>query len=165
MKNIIVVILIFSLFSCKENLDKNELIANPNIVQTLDSFVKYGSCDDCIYELYIDKKAPQLCELILYKGKYSLMERTGNNTVLPVTYFKTSRGIRVEVYSGSEDYFRKSNATKSNHIMKDDSVIENTDNYKIWVVQDSAGVFTTREVRFAYPFMPLPKANVSFEKH
>lgn len=160
MKKIIIITFVFWLLSCKENKEEHELIASPNIVQILDSFVKQGNCDDCIYELYIDKKSPQLSELILYKGKYSLMERTGSKIVQPITYFKTSKGFKVGVYSGSEDYFSSSEAVKSNHT----SVIENTDDYKIWVIQDSAGVFKKREVRFAYPFMPFPKDKVSFEK-
>lgn len=161
------IVLIF--ISCKKEISKNEsvLIPKNNISNILNNFVIEDKCNECIYELYIDKKNPHYYELILYKGEKSLTSLENDyNEQVPVSIVKLKSGIKFNVYSGAEHYFTKSNNVElvKNEKRKiiDSLNPKNEKEYKVWIVKDSMNILTTTKRDAVYPFMPLPRGRIYF---
>jgi len=155
------ILIILILYSCnKETKGDMSLKPNNEMLKIMDSFVAENYCEDCIYELYIDKIDPNIYTTILYTGKQSLTnEENFNNQQEAVNIAKTTNGKIFKIYTGIEYYFRK----KSNNLK-----IEKNDEYDstknaILIVKDSFGKLTTIKQTYAYPFMPLPKPDVSIK--
>jgi hypothetical protein len=169
-KTIIFICTVLIFISCKEenNQDESVLIPKKNISNILNNFVAEDKCNECIYELYIDKKNPHYYELILYKGKKSLTSEENNyNEQIPISIVKLKSGIKFNIYSGIEHYFIKSDNVKllKNERTKiiDSLNPKNDIEYKVWVVKDSMDVLTTTKRDAAYPFIPLPKGKIYFD--
>lgn len=155
------ILIILILSSCnKETKGNMSLKPNNEMLKIMDSFVAENYCEDCIYELYIDKIDPHIYTTILYTGKQSLTdEENFNNQQEAVNIAKTTNGTIFKIYTGIEYYFRK----KSNNLKIEKNDEYDTTKNAILIVKDSFGKLTTIKQSYAYPFMPLPLPDVSIK--
>jgi len=160
MKTTYVILLVVVLFSCnKQKAEPVSLKPNNAMLKIMDDFIKENACEGCIYELYIDKVEPHTYTSILYAGKQSLTaEENFNNQQIAINTTKTTNGTVFKIYTGIEYYF-----TKGSNIPGKVLKIKQYDDTKnaILIVKDSFGKLTTTKQSFAYPFMPLPRPDIS----
>lgn len=161
---IISVFIIAIIFSCnKHQVDIETISLEPNkaMSKVLDSFVKVNPCKSCFNEIYIDKQDPHNYTTIVYSGKQSLTrEENLDNQQESLNIIKTSNGTMFKIYTGIEHYFK--NSTTNKRKIFDKAQYDNSKTV-IWVVEDSFGKLTITKRNFAYPFMPLPRAEIDIK--
>lgn len=164
MKKTIFYIAVILFMGCgkKSNSLNNLIISHKKIKPILASFVRENKCDNCIYEVYVDKQDPHIYKLLLYKGIESLtkVENEYNNQT-PIGSINVLNS-EFDVYSGAEHYFTTSEKTI---LKKNNSNIKLKKDYKLWVVKDSFNIISVEKRDYAYPYMTLPKdVKVRFDK-
>lgn len=153
----------FVVSSCnksKGNFEK--LKPNNSLLRIIDLFVSAHSCDECIYEIYIDKINPNYYTTIIYAGKQSLTaEENYQYYQEAINYTISTNGTIFKIYTGVEHYFtRESNLTDKILKVKQ---YDNTES-SILIVKDSFGKLTSIKQSFAYPFIPRPRADIEINK-
>ena len=154
--------MIFLLYACKDSkTDPNlgrRIELNDDIKEIMANYIKYEPCQNCVYEMYLDKIDPHYAQIFLYKGVNSLtFEEYVKNEKQPSFYTEVG-GKKISIYTGAENYIRKE---------KDSSLPARTmkqmeKSYNIWVIIDSMNVRRIDTLGYAYPFLPLP-AKVDFD--
>ena len=146
--------------ACKHD-DRSKAVRGDNIEldislkQLMIKYINYEPCEDCIYEVYIDKKSPDNYQVILYKGSNSLtFEEYIKKKKYPLFYTYVSNK-KVYVYSGAENYFS----------VKDPLILQGGKNktdktFKVWVLSDSLGVKKLDTFNQVYPFFQLPEKRI-----
>lgn len=150
MKKILSIPIILWLFSCnqnKSNVDQDQLIPRENIKCVLDSFVQITNDANLIHEIYIDKISPWEYDIVLYAGKKSLTEKGS------VTANTEISGIKFDIYSGIEHYFRNPKDTCSfddtpNKFGVPDGIY--------WILTDKDGQISIIKNSSAFPFYSMP---------
>ena len=160
MKNTLsIFILSLFLISCnvRDNntkIDENTLIPNENITALLDSFIIETNCNDCVFEIYVDKKSLEIYYLIFYAGYQSLRESTGDYSIYNNLEKVIVRNIEFHLFTGAEKYF--SNLSVRHPTIRD----ERKNNYhNTWVMVDSCGIQTLYKIEehvSIVPYFPLP---------
>ena len=126
-----------------------EVFPKEDLKVIIDSFAMQNQCSYCIYEIFIDKTAPNHSNILITMGKYPLTDEENkyeNQQSLLVTY---SQGIKFHIYSGVERYFSNDVHHDRN---KDTKLTEYEYKQEIWWVVDSAGNLKVRKIDLAYPF-------------
>lgn len=150
-KVIYVIIIVIYLVSCntgnKGNINQyNKVVPRDNIRNILDSFVQVRNDRNLIYELYIDKVTPEEHHLFLYAGKVSLLNHKNKVSQTEIS------GVKIDIYSGLEHYFKNANDTSSFNDTFKDPLPEGF----FWIIKDSCGVVNIYEEDWIHPFYNLP---------
>lgn len=156
-KILLLMIVLIILFSCSNKTPKENIFEpKQEMKQILDSFVQENIQNDYrVYELYIDKLDPDNYNMILYAGNVSLTELENNLHEQQSMASVVSYGVKINIYSGVEHYFKSTNSVKVDHLQKK----SNNDERTLLAIKDSAGFLTTYEIGAGYPFIPLPLEN------
>lgn len=128
----------------------DEVQLNPNVRDYLKIFIDSANCDECIYNLYIDKIVDK--SEIIYSFEclpYSKSYLLENNPL----FYLTVDGTRIYLYTGIED----SMFSKDVWSLPDSTTYTNID--MLWNVIYKDGRYTLRK-NGSTPFFPL-----SDEKH
>ena len=160
MKNSLsVFILILSLVSCnvrddRTQINDNMLMPDENIAVLLDSFIIETNCNDCIFEIYVDKQSPEVYHLILYAGYQSLGKSIGSYSMYNSLEKVKVRDIEFHLFTGAEKYF--SNLSVKSPTIRN----ECHNNYQnTWVIVDSCDIQTLYKIQKhvgIIPYFPLP---------
>lgn len=164
MKKLIFYSITIIILGCSKKVSNDNilLISNKKIENILVSFVKENKCNNCIYEVYVDKQDPHIYKLLLYKGIESLTEKENiYNNQIPIGSTKVLN-FKYDIYSGAEHYFRHTNDSDNKKYKKSIIDINLKKDYKLWIVKDSFDIISIEKKNYAYPFMTLPK-NVETE--
>jgi hypothetical protein len=155
--------LILSLFlvSCgvrdkRTSTNENMLIPNEDIAALLDSFIIETNCDDCVFEIYIDKQLPEVYHLIFYAGYRSLSESISGYSMYENLEKIKVRDIEFHLFTGAEKYFSNLSVKSSTIRNECKNNFQNT-----WVIIDSCDIQTLYKIKDEpiIPYFPL-SANV-----
>jgi hypothetical protein len=162
MKIDLLILFVLLFVSCNSKTENSLIDFKPNkpMEKLLKFFVAKNPCNDCLYEVYIDKYLPDIYHITLYRGKISLTQKENEYNNQSALGRVIVNNKEFHVFSGAEHYL---NNSKTSVIVssqeKIDSLSKNI-NYtdvKIWIAVDSAGIVKIKEYnRIAYPFVPLP---------
>jgi hypothetical protein len=160
-KYIVYCVVVFSLFVFSCNKQSNQfVITNKKISVIVDEFAKENKCETCIHEIYIDKKAPKIFEIVLYKGTTSLTEEENYDSNQISSIITNSNGIEFKVFSGVEHYLRSGNLVGEKidkpKISLDTINYNKEFEYTVLVVKDSFGIISKKKYESKYPFMASP---------
>ncbi len=157
MKQVILLFFILIVLACRYDREGTTggVELESNLKKLMEAYIAQEPCEDCIYEIYIDKKAPDSYQVILYKGSNSLtFEEYAKEKKYPLFYTYV-RDKKVYVYSGAENYFS----------VKEPSIVQEEKNknnkiFKVWVLSDSLGIKKVDVFYQVYPFFQLPEKRV-----
>lgn len=160
MKRTILLFFLLLFFACRHDYKSvaykgYDIELESGLKRLMSEYINYEPCEDCVFEIYINKKSPDNYRIIFYKGSNSLTYEEYIKKKKYPLFYTYILNKKVYVYSGAENYF-----SVKNPLIVQEGKNKTDKTFKVWVLSDSVGVKKLDTFNQVYPFFQLPEKRI-----